>query len=290
MPGARSYIGSDEGRATARRAVGDVFQRFLRDQTKTRLRKGKYFTGALFHFATMAVQHQMDALRNDQRIFTNIAKVRRGDPEMTHLSHNELREVTDHAKKYGGADAEHIERAAHAELERRQIRKNTEWDVGERRRDELRRARRAEAIPHETKLRSEQLSGIHSVQERIKEEQHQASLRRQAERVLQLRTESGHTASAKIAHAEALLKIRRANEAAKTKGFRERQAETRETLKSKAKILKTTKSGGAVIQAETGRTYTVGKERAQEMRKAIAGRGTSRIRRPTMGSRRRRTV
>lgn len=281
--GIRDYLQSAEGRATARKAVGDTVHRYLRDKQKQNLRQGNYLRGALFSFAHMAIQHQLDALKNDQRIFTNVAKVRRGDPEMTHLTHNELREVSDHAKKYGGQDAEHIEKAAKGELLRRQERKNAEWDAGEKHRDELRMARHATTAPSRAKINQEANAATHAQRMAHEDEAHKAQLRRIAE----LRTESGHTAAAKIAHEQARVKLRKEAEQAKTKGVQARQTSIRATLKQKGTILKMTKSGGAVMRGEHGGTYNITKDQLQARQKA----GSRSPKTPgPKGTRKRRTV
>lgn len=283
QPGVRDYVQSAEGRATARKAVGDTVHRYLRDRQKANLRKGNYLRGALFQFAHMAIQHQIDALKNDQRIFTNVAKVRRGDPEMTHLSHNELREVSDHAKKYGGHDAEHIEKAAKGELLRRQERKNAEWDAGEKHRDELRLARHAANAPLKAKINQGANAATHEQRMAHEEAAHQAQLRRIAE----LRTESGHTTAAKLAAEQQRAKVRKEAEQAKTKGVQARQTSIRATLKQKATLLKMTKSGGAKMRSADGSTYTVSKEQFQAHQKAGS---KPRGPKPPSGTRRRRSV
>lgn len=284
MPGAVGYIQSAAGRATVRHAAGSALHRFIGDSSKKHFRKGNYLKGALYSFAHMALQTQMDALRNDQRIFTNIAKVRRGDPEVAHLTHNQLREVTDHAARYGGQDAAHIAEAAHGELTRRQVRKNTEWDTGEAHRDELRRKRRttfsaAEAQVHAAR-RLETNKLLH--EQSLGHEEELA--KKKAEHIAMLRTESGHTAQARIAAKQQHLELRKKAEEVKTKGVKDRQGAVQKTLAAKAKIIKMTATG-AVVRSAKGTTYTVGKERAQAMQ-----RGGSRMRKSPTGTRGRRSV
>lgn len=188
MPGVKDYVTSDAGRATARHAAGGAFHQYLAKQAKAGARKGTIggaVKNALFSFAHQALQSHMDALKHDQRIFENVAKVRRGDPEVQHMSHVHLREVERAAHKYGGPKHEEVKNAARDELSKRQNQKNAEWDAGEAHRDNLKAKRH------------ENMAGVKAKTNAThKDEAHQAKLKRMAE----LRTESGHTQAAKIAH------------------------------------------------------------------------------------------
>jgi hypothetical protein len=109
-------------------------------------------------------------------------------PELEHLSHNELREISDNAKRYGGPDAEHISKTAAGELDRRQVRKNEEQAKGiEHKRGLLNEGKEArDAKRHETaKARKAEL---HEQRRAHKEQSHQDKMRRQAE----LRQTAGH--------------------------------------------------------------------------------------------------
>ena len=279
MPGAKEYITSDAGRATARHAAGGAFHKYLEKQAKSGARKGTIggaVKNALFSFAHQALQSHMDALKHDQRIFENVAKVHRGDPEVKHLNHNQLREVTDHAEKYGGKHAEAVKKAAQGELDRRQIRKNTEWNTGEAHKDEL---------------KAERHKNIADRQAGHKEAQHQQKLKRMAE----LRTESGHTQASKLAHEAQRNKLIKDREAAKTKGVQARGTSIRATNASKVKtaeklnIIGKTASGGLKVRAkEGGAVYTVGAKKAQEIQKRQSGGASTAPK--AGGTRRRRAV
>lgn len=191
MPRASEYMNSAAGRATARFAVGHSVQTYLQNKAK-KLGKSGTLTGAvgnaLFTFAHTAFQSHMNNLKHDQRIFENVAKARRGSPELEHLSHNELREISDNAKRYGGPDAEHISKTAAGELDRRQVRKNEEQAKGiEHKRGLLNEGKEArDAKRHETaKARKAEL---HEQRRAHKEQAHQDKMRRQAE----LRSTTGH--------------------------------------------------------------------------------------------------
>lgn len=191
MPRASEYMNSAAGRATARYAVGSSVQTYLQNKAK-KMGKSGTITGAvgnaLFTFAHTAFQSHMNNLKHDQRIFENVAKARRGSPELEHLSHNELREIHDNAKRYGGPDAEHISKTASGELDRRQVRKNEEQAKGiEHKRGLLNEGKEArDAKRHETaKARKTEL---HEQRRAHKEQAHQDKMRRQAE----LRTTTSH--------------------------------------------------------------------------------------------------
>lgn len=206
MPGAKDYMNSSAGRATARFAVGHSVQTFLQNKAK-KMGKSGTITGAvgnaLFTFAHTAFQSHMNNLKHDQRIFENVAKARRGSPELEHLSHNELREIHDNAKRYGGPDAEHITKTASGELDRRQVRKNEEQAKGiEHKRGLLNEGKEArDAKRHETQ--KARMADKHEQRRAQKEQSHQDKMRRQAE----LRNTAGHvgakatTANVAAAHA-----------------------------------------------------------------------------------------
>ena len=206
MPRASEYMNSAAGRATARFAVGSSVQTFLQNKAK-KLGKAGTVTGAvgnaLFTFAHTAFQSHMNNLKHDQRIFENVAKARRGSPELEHLTHNELREISDNAKRYGGPDAEHISKTASGELDRRQVRKNEEQAKGiEHKRGLLNEGKEArDAERHETQ--KARMADKHEQRRAQKEQSHQDKMRRQAE----LRNTAGHvgakatTANVAAAHA-----------------------------------------------------------------------------------------
>lgn len=265
MPGVKDYVTSDAGRATARHAAGGAFHKYLEKQAKAGARKGTIggaVKNALFSFAHQALQSHMDALKNDQRIFENVAKVRRGDPEVKHLNHQQLREVVDHATKYGGSHHEAVTKGAQGELDRRQERKNAEWDHGEAHRDKLKAKRH------------EDLAGA---KRGVADADHAAKLKRMAE----LRTQSGHTQAAKLAHEAQKNKLIKDREAAKTKGVQARGTSVRATNASKVKtaeklnIIGKTASGRVKVRAQSGGSvYTVDQATAAKSQKA-SGAGKS---------------
>lgn len=217
MPGASDYIKSDAGRATARHAVGTGINEFLTRGAKKSFRKGSYVTGALMTFAHMAFASHMAALKNDQRIFENVAKVRRGDPEVQHMSHQHLREVAAQAQKYGGHDSEHIHKAAQGEIDRRMTQKNTEHAKGMEHRDNL----------------------VNANKEALRERSH-------IERMRRLKEAAGHTAATRLDMERKVNKIQQQREQIKTKGVQSRQTSIRATVRAREKLIITerTKSGG----------------------------------------------
>lgn len=217
MPGVRDYVQSDAGRATARHAVGTGINEFLARGSKKAFRKGNYVTGALMTFANMAFQSHMAALKNDQRIFENVAKVRRGDPEVQHMSHQHLREVAAQAQKYGGTDSDHIHKAAQGEIDRRMTQKNTEHAKGMEHRDNL----------------------VNANKEALRERSH-------VERMRRLKEAAGHSAATRMDMESRVNKILKEREQIKTKGTQNRQTSIRATIKAKERfnITKRTKSGG----------------------------------------------
>jgi len=217
MPGVRDYVHSDAGRATARAAVGTGIDEFLRRGAAKSFSKGGFLKGTLMTFAHMAFQSHMSALKNDQRIFENVAKVRRGDPEVHHMSHQHLREVAAQAQKYGGADSDHIHKAAQGEIDRRMTQKNTEHAKGMEHRDNL----------------------VNANKEALREKSH-------VERMRRLKEAAGHTAATRVDMESRVNKILKEREQIKTKGVQGRQTSIRATIKAKERfnITKRTKSGG----------------------------------------------
>lgn len=115
---AKTYMQSDEGRANARHAAGSAFHRFLQDKSKKAYKRGGtgYITGAVFQFAHQAFEAHMRKLGNEQKLYRDVARVGRGAPEIKHMTHEELRNVIEHAQSYGGPHNEKITQAAHGEL------------------------------------------------------------------------------------------------------------------------------------------------------------------------------
>ncbi len=191
MPGAREYMSSDAGRSTARFAMGSALNTYLDRKSKQMGKKGTIMGmagNALFTFAHTAFQSHMNNLKHDQRIFENVAKARRGSPELEHLTHLELREISENAKKYGGKDAHHIEETANKTLADRQTRKNVEQAKGiEEKRGMLHSGKRGrEAELHDDRMKRRQ--AIHETRMKEKDDAHKAKMARQAE----LRNTAGH--------------------------------------------------------------------------------------------------
>lgn len=267
MPRASEYMNSASGRATARFAVGSAVQTYLQDKAK-KMGKAGTITGAvgnaLFTFAHTAFQSHMNNLKHDQRIFENVAKARRGSPELEHLSHNELREISDNAKRYGGPDAEHIHKTASGELDRRQTRKNEEQAKGvEHKRGLLNEGKEArDAKRHETQ--KARMADKHEQRRAQKEQSHQDKMRRQAE----LRNTAGHVGAKDTTDNVA---------AAKAKA----PAAGADVTKpgKKPDIVRKTKKG-AVVRGEGGKTHYESNEQLAA-RKKNAGKPVMRRTGPT---------
>jgi len=267
-PGVKEYLKSDSGRANARHAVGSAVHREVDRLAKKMGRRGGILGiagNALFSFARTALGDQLKTLKKDQQIFENVARVRRGDPEIVHMTHNELREVADHSRKYGGKDWMAIQSQSNKELERRQIRKNQEWDKGEQARDDLRLARKQRNAPAEKAVRKTIAEGnleAHREHEKLSNEQ---KLKHQ----LELRKVHGHAQAAKVKVEQQIAKAKKDLDASKTKNLKTRQEEIRKTHESKIRVIKQNASGGGVVQnIETGKTRNASKE---EIRNAKNG-------------------
>lgn len=253
-PNPRAYMSSDAGRATARYAMGSALNTFLQrraQQAGKRGTVGGMVSNALFTFAHTAFQTHMNNLKHDQRIFENVAKARRGSPELEHLSHQELREISDNAKRYGGHDADHIMTTATKELDRRQMRKGQEQAQGQiykNRAVEGDKTSRAEARHKDFMRRRDELNKQKLAH---KQEQHQAKMDRQAE----LRKTTSHV-NAKQA-TEAVAK----QHATGAQGGGEGQENVR--------IVRKTKHGNIVETASGKETYMTDKE-VQQRRSRIA--------------------
>jgi hypothetical protein len=275
MPGAREYMDSAAGRATARFAVGSSVQTFLQNKAK-RLGKSGTITGAvgnaLFTFAHTAFQSHMNNLKHDQRIFENVAKARRGSPELEHLTHNELREISDNAKRYGGPDAEHIHKTASGELDRRQARKNEEQAKGiEHKRGLLNEGKEArDARRHETQ--KARMADKHEQRRAQKEQSHQDKMRRQAE----LRNTAGHVDAKKTTE-----NVARASAAAKAPAGGNGADVKKGGDKGPVRVLGKSRSGKSTkVMNAQGKTEYLG-DKALAERKKPAGSPVMRRKGPT---------
>jgi len=253
MPSAREYINSDAGRAAARHSIGTGISRFLTQSTSKNFRRGNFVMGTLLTFAGHALASHMVNLKHDQRIFENVARVRRGDPDVGQMTHNELREVMHHSERFGGHDHQNIHAAAVGELSRRQVTKGQERGLAKITHDN---------VVHENRLR--QKFAAHEETQGLKEAAH-------ANRMRRLRETSGHTHEARVATAEHLAQIRKGVEVAKTKGVQARQTSIRATHRSKLHLLKKTKSGG-YYQGENGKKFYQSDEKMKKAATAPKGR------------------
>lgn len=279
LPSAKEYVTSDAGRATARMAGGVAINKFL--ERGMRSGRSGLLKTALFAFAHTAFQGTMSRLKNDQRIFENIAKVKRGDPEIAHMSHTHLREVWHHANKYGGSHADHIRQATKGELDRRQAQKNREHVEGHVARhtaiQEALSKNRAElkAIEEARKEKDRQdriaaKAKIHEVADKRREEAHKKKIQRLREVHSVVQASQAQRAAAKIAAQERLNQAKQEGEKSKTKETQARQKTIRQTLKERGKlqILKMNASGSAVVKTKAGGTRTASKEEVQASRKS----------------------
>ena len=253
MPNAREYINSDAGRAAARHSVGTGISRFLTQSTSKNFRRGNFVMGTLLTFAGHALATHMVNLKHDQRIFENVARVRRGDPDVGQMTHNELREVMHHSERFGGQDHKSISEGAIGELTRRHVSKGQERGLAKVTHDN---------IVHENRLR--QRFDAHAKSQETKEAAH-------ANRMRRLRETAGHTHEARVASAEKIAQIKKGVEVAKTKGVQARQTSIRATHRSKLHLLKKTKSGG-YYQGENGKKFYQSDEKMKKAATAPKGR------------------
>ena len=250
------WANSDATKANARFALGSAFNEGLKARMKNANKRGGLISRTLWTFAHTAFQSTMRDLKEDQRTFEHVARVRRGDPNIKDLTHNELRAVLAHADKYGGKDKEHVRSMADAELKRRWDVKATEhagYDAARRNKLDAARAGSVQAKAAEKEMQSKSRRAeagyrqeqYHQDQLRRNEELHKQKLKHQTE----LRQVAGHGAGAKAA-TEVAVKQAGARKVAKDK-----PAKTKEALQVVGKtrtgreIVKT-KSGGKRVAAE----------------------------------------
>jgi len=259
----RSRIHDDSTKATFRSAAGMTLNNFLKQKAQKAAKKGGILSQTFWNFAHTAFQGTMRSLKDDQRIFTNIAKVRRGDPDVGQLTHTELREVMTHAQKYGGKDNEAIHASAHNELDRRQTQKAQEhakYDARRREELELRRAPAVQAKAAEKEMRGKTRAAenlhkqeqYHQDQLRRNEELHKQKLKHQTE----LRQVAGHGAAAKAA-TDAAVKQAGARKVAKDK-----PAKSKEALQ----VVGKTRKGNAIVKTKSGNTRVATQEEVAKSR------------------------
>jgi len=242
MPSVRDYIHSDAGRASARHSVGTGISKWLGSATSRNFRRGNFIMGTLMTFAGHALASHMSNLKNDQRIFTNVAKVRRGDPEVAHMSHNELREVAHHAERYGGHDHAAIHAGATGELTRRHESKGQE---------------RAHS-------RITQDKAIHEHRQGQREAAH-------VDRIRRLREVAGHTSTARVAEAQKLANIKKAVETVKTKGVQDRQKAIRATMKAQSPEGAAKRNAEHDARQKATRDHSYGRDEAKLTKKTKGG-------------------
>lgn len=245
---------SDATKANFRHAVGGSINDYL--QSKIKSHKKNFVRNILFRWAHTQFQSTMRSLKDDQRIFENTAKLRRGDPDMYHLTHNELREVGVNAHKYGGRDKDHILQAAANELQRRQLVKASEHAQYDIRRRTVVDAARADYDGKTTADKKQRKTELTAERAATREKRHQEKLDRQEQlhqqklkHRIELRQVSGHGPSAKAAVEQT---VRRASKEKKEKPAKEPKD---------LKIKKRTKSGGAIVESSSGKTYSVSAEK-----------------------------
>jgi hypothetical protein len=261
----RSRIHDDSTKATFRSAVGATANNFLKQRMQKAAKKGGLLSQTFWNFAHTAFQGTMRSLKDDQRIFTNIAKVRRGDPDVGHLTHTELREVLVHARKYGGKDNEAIHAAATDQLKSRQRQKAEEHAGYDAHRREVLEQTRAPHVQERAAEKEARRKAMQAERAHQQEQYHQEQLRRNEDlhkqklkHQTQLRQVAGVGAGAKAA-TDATVKQAGARKAAKD-----------EPAKGggPVEVVKRTKSGGATIKAKTGGgTYDVSAKKLAEMQK-----------------------
>lgn len=200
----RDYAKSDTAKATFRTSMGHTAQTMIQRRLKRAQKNGGIVSNMLYNFANIAMSGMMRRLKDDQTTFENVARVRRGDPDVFQMSHNELRSVLSHAQKYGGHDAADVHAKATAELNRRWEQKASEhasYDVKRHERlqsvrdvREQQHARNAEvAKAARRQERDQRRADVH----KQRMEQRQAEHEQKLKHVLELRTAAGRGAAAK---------------------------------------------------------------------------------------------
>lgn len=209
---AHEYMHSDEGRANVRHSAASAFHRFLQDKSKKAYKAGGvgYLAGAVFQFAHQAFESHMKKLGSEQRLYRDVARVKRGAPEIKHMSHEDLRNVIEHAESYGGKDNEKIKNAAHAELvHRAQRTQAVRTDIAKKHTSEMMQHRaeeKARLAPMVGRAERKQARASAKNQEKIAQQQHAANIAR-------LREKQGHVQESA-----------RALQAIKTQGAQARKA------------------------------------------------------------------
>lgn len=112
-------VRTDEGRATLEHGLAKSANTSLRNFIQRQSgRKGSFMLRSLGMMAQHFLQSHVAKLGHDQKIFEQINHLRRGDTNR--LTHQQLRDMADHADTHGGPHAASIKQAAALELERRE--------------------------------------------------------------------------------------------------------------------------------------------------------------------------
>lgn len=200
----RDYIHSDVAKATARTALGHTVNTMIQRRLKRAQKRGGIVSNMLYNFANIAMAGMMRRLKDDQTTFENVARVRRGDPDVYQMSHNELRSVLSHAAKYGGRDAGEVHAKATGELNRRWNQKASEHaGYDQRRYEHLQEVRDVREQEHarnaevRTKARREERDQRRKDVLKQQMEHRQALHEQKLKQRMELRTVSGHGAAAK---------------------------------------------------------------------------------------------
>lgn len=245
------WANADTTKANARYAVGSTINNMLKQRMQRAAKKGGFISQTLWTFAHMAFQSTMRNLKEDQRTFEHVARVRRGDPNIKDLTHNELRAVLAHADKYGGKDKERVRAMADGELARRWDVKATEhagYDAARRNKLDASRAGTVQAKAAEKEMRGQARAAesahkqerYHQEQMRRNEDLHKQKLKHQTE----LRQVAGHGAGAKAA-TDVAVKQAGARKAAKDKPTKSREA---------LQVVGKTRKGREIVKTKTGNT------------------------------------
>lgn len=259
------WANADATKANARFALGSAFNEGLKDRMKNANKRGGLISRTLWTFAHTAFQSTMRDLKEDQRTFEHVARVRRGDPNIKDLTHNELRAVLAHADKYGGKDKEHVRAMADAELKRRWDVKATEhagYDAARRNKLDAARAGsvQAKAAEKEVQGKSRRAEAAHRQEQyhqdqlRRNEELHKQKLKHQTE----LRQVAGHGAAAKAATDVAV------KQAGARKVANEKPAKSKEALQ----VVGKTRKGNAIVKTKSGNTRVATQEEVAKSRGA----------------------
>ena len=270
----RDYIKSDTGKATLRTSLGHTAQTMIQRRLKKAQKSGGIVSNVLYNFANIAMAGMMRRLKDDQTTFENVARVRRGDPDVFQMSHNELRSVLAHAKKYGGKDADQIHTNATNELSRRWNQKAEEhagYDQVRHERLQTVRDKREQARAAnkevERMARREDRDRRRADVLKQKMADRQALHEQKLKHRMELRTVSGRGA---VAKAGVQAQLKQAAQPGATAGG---------AKASKVKVVGQTKKGSKIVQYTTGTKKVVSKEEAARLAKGKSSGGVTPMRR-----------